>query len=129
MLYLSLRQARPQPQRPRGLILWDEVGDKGKTSWARSLGRHTYWQGRPSPKTLWDPHASFLVMDDFTTKPDIGLWKGVMGGQARLNLRDLHFNKEVDWGRPAIYLCNELPALTEWDVANICVVYVSRKLY
>lgn len=120
---------RPRPERPRGLIMWDPVGMKGKTQWALARGRAIHWTGAPSPKTIWDEDADLLVMDDFDKKPESGLWKGLMGGQANLRLRDLYFNKQVLWGKPAIYTCNVCPQLDEWDVANITVVQVYDKLF
>lgn len=112
-----------------GLIMWDSIGLKGKTQWALARGRAIHWSGGPSPKTNWDPDADLIVMDDFDKKPEKGLWKGLMGGQQKVRLRDLYYNKLVDWGKAAIYTCNTCPELDEWDLANLTVVHITERLY
>lgn len=102
---------------------------KGKTQWALARGMAIHWTGAPSPKENWNNNADLIVMDDFGKKPEPGLWKGLMGGQTHVRLRDLYFNKQVPWGKPAIYTCNTCPELDEWDIANLTIVQVTERLY
>lgn len=83
------------------------VGDSqlGKTIWARSLGRHNYWNGMTCLSD-WDDDADYLVADDFE-------WdyfpqkKAIFGCQREIILTDKYVKKKrIQWGKPCIYICN-----------------------
>jgi len=49
--------------RPFSLLL---VGENRESmlNWAKSLGRHIYWQGKKDLRK-WDPDANFIILDGF----------------------------------------------------------------
>lgn len=101
----------------------------GKSEWAKSLGRYILWTGAPTPRDDWDDTADFLIMEDMDKPTQEGMWMSLMGGQRIALLRDLHFRKRKIWGKPAIFLCNQLPDMTEWDFANTTTIVLDNKLY
>lgn len=120
--------------RPKSLVLCGP-SRIGKTEWARSLGRHTYWYGQPNIDT-WDDGAEYLIMDDFS--PDIAkympMWKGFFGAQKELNItqkyRGIYTKK---YGKPLLWLCNSIPIMTdamrEWMNENAIIVFIYDKMY
>lgn len=120
---------KPQVLRPKSLILCGPTRN-GKTQWAKSLGKYIYWKGRPRPRDIWDDDADYLIMDDFTSKPEDSMWKSFMGAQEDADCRDLYFSRQRKWGKVSIYICNieKLPTLDEWDFGNLEIIHVN-KLY
>lgn len=97
--------------RPKNLIL---VGgpDLGKTSWARSLGRHHYWVNRFTAGRVKD--AKYAVLDDFDTLDEHAKeFKGVWGSQGRIGVKvgnGVSGHRQWEWGITSIWLFNTLPA-------------------
>lgn len=94
--------------RPNSLIL---IGPSrcGKTEWARSLGKHMYFNNLLNLDD-WDENADYIILDDFS--PDITKflpsWKCFFGGQKQFTLTDKYRGKRtVHWGKPMIWLSNE----------------------
>ena len=56
-----------------------------------------------------NPDARFMVLDDVPSVRygNVGHWKQYYGCQKTLGLGDLHFKRQMVWGRPCIFLYNE----------------------
>jgi hypothetical protein len=103
----------------------------GKTEWARSLGPHMYFNNMCNFKDDWDDNADYIIFDDME-------WdylpnkKGFFGMQKRFSITGKYMKTiTVDWGKPAIYLCNNLPVLKEpeWWYANVDIITLNNKLF
>lgn len=106
----------------------------GKTEWARSLGRHMYFNGLFDLKQ-WDPEAEYIIFDDFDFDyvPQL---KAFWGGQKMFALTDKYrAKKTVKFGKAVIYLCNpdQDPVLSkkwcDFFVVNSVRVDLFNKLY
>lgn len=97
--------------RPRGLVLWGPTRT-GKTSWARSLGRHVYTVGMVSGAELMHaPEAAYAVFDDMRGGikmfPSFKEW---FGAQEYVTIKRLYRDPQlVEWGKPCIWLGNSDP--------------------
>lgn len=121
--------------RPKSLILCGP-SRLGKTEWARSLGRHMYFNGMLNLDD-WDDDAKYIILDDFS--PDVAkylpMWKSFFGAQRQFVLTDKYRKKRtVRFGKPLLWLCNECPRLDdhnarEWLKENSVTVWVNNKLY
>lgn len=118
--------------RPISLYLWDSVGGKGKTEWARSLGKHIYLCGtidcRSWPKDITE--IQYLILDDIDIDhlKKAMMWKGFMSGQKVMTLRDLHYKRQIQFGLPTICLSN-VPLLGDaWDDEHIKVIELDQPL-
>jgi hypothetical protein len=109
----------------------------GKTMWARSLGRHTYWATYHNLAT-WDKDATYTIMDDFNWKASsTEMKKSWFGAQHTFTMTDKYVRKiTIINGKPLIYICNILPWETgneceevEWFKANSYVVKISAPLF
>ncbi|ORX44058.1 hypothetical protein BCR36DRAFT_373539 [Piromyces finnis] len=94
--------------RPQSLIL---IGPSrsGKTEWARSLGKHMYFNNLLNMDD-WDDTADYIILDDFSSDITKFLpsWKCFFGGQKQFTLTDKYRGKRtVKWGKPMIWLSNE----------------------
>ncbi|UDN67446.1 replication-associated protein [robinz virus RP_390] len=118
--------------RPRALCL---VGRSrlGKTEWARSLGRHSYFAGLFNIDDF-DPLAQYAVMDDIDIKffPN---YKGWFGAQKRFTITGKYArHRTVDWGKPMIWCSNDDPRQAvgidqDWLAANCDFYVVHEPLY
>lgn len=99
-------------KRPKSLVLYG--GSRlGKTSWARSLGNHLYFEKMISAKVAINGMAEceYAVMDDCSIMHTPG-YKGWFGAQAEIGLRKLHHDAVyVKWGKPIIWCCNRDPRI------------------
>ena len=94
--------------RPRSLILIG-ASRSGKTEWARSLGKHMYFNNLLNLDN-WDESADYIVLDDFSNDiiKYLPCWKCFFGGQREFTLTDKYRGKRtVKWGKPMIWLSNE----------------------
>ena len=96
---------KPQP-RPRSLIIYG-ASKLGKTIWARSLGRHHYFNRQFGTAQMVDD-AEYAVFDDM----DRGLlgfdYKAWMGGQNQFSIVDKYISpRTVYWNKPVIVLMND----------------------
>lgn len=125
----------PQPYRPRSLVI---VGPSrlGKTEWARSLGRHSYFNNM-FMLDVFDAKSNYAVFDDIDWKyfPNI---KGWLGGQREFIVTDKYRKKrKIEWGHPCIWLTNkplkEHEGFTDgdldWLLKNVDVVYANERFY
>src|SRR5207302_2674129 len=118
----------------------------GKTEWARSLGRHIYWNGLHN-LAKWDEEAKYIVLDDWVwsfNKGDhvstkISNWKNIIGCQKEFELHDKFLRKRTCYGtKPCIILCNRENDprigmdydLKQWFHGNVTIMELdNRKLY
>jgi len=146
-----------KPDRPKSLLL---LGNSrlGKTEWARSLGKHVYWNTTHN-LDKWDEDAEYVILDDFkwnygknenmTTRIDG--WKGIIGCQKEIEMTDKYRHKRTLFGpKPCIILSNkdqnplnamrvdssmkydereDLINLKNWFLDNVIVVNIEYKLY
>jgi hypothetical protein len=79
----------------------------GKTSWARAIGRHSYFGGMFNLDD-YDDSGLYHIFDDFEWKfvPNRKCW---FGGQLRFTVTDKYRKKKTinNLGRPSIFLFNE----------------------
>ena len=94
--------------RPRNLVLIGPTRS-GKTEWARSLGKHMYFNNLLNLDD-WDESADYIILDDFTSDilKYLPCWKCFFGSQKEFTLTDKYRGKKtVRWGKPMIWLSNE----------------------
>lgn len=99
--------------RRKSLILYGR-SQTGKTSWARSLGKHIYCVGLMSGAELKrSPDVEYAVFDDMRG----GMrffhgWKEWLGCQPWVSVKELYREpKLVPWGKVGIFCCNRDPRL------------------
>lgn len=117
--------------RPLSLILCGP-SRLGKTEWARSLGRHMYFN-TDFDLALWDETAEYIIFDDISNNDYFFKWKGLIGAQKTVTLTDKYrAKKTVQWGKPCIWLCNEIPhgiSANAWVTKNCTVCYLENALF
>nr|AHX74126.1 replication associated protein [Sugarcane white streak virus] len=130
-LDMDITDAFDAAQRRRSLYI---VGPTrtGKFTWARSLGRHNYWQHMVD-FTAYDTHAKYNILDDVPFKfcPN---WKQLVGCQRDFIVNPKYAKrKEIPGGIPCIILQNPdddwLPVLSPSQMdyfVNNCDVYVMK---
>nr|AFN80566.1 Rep [Digitaria ciliaris striate mosaic virus] len=103
----------------------------GKTSWARSLGKHNYWQHSVDFLNII-PDAEYNVIDDIPFK-FVPCWKGLVGAQRDITVNPKYGKKRLlSNGVPCIILANEdedwlqqmQPGQADWFNANCEVHYM-----
>nr|AFN80613.1 Rep [Paspalum striate mosaic virus] len=103
----------------------------GKTSWARSLGSHNYWQHSVDFLHVIQ-NAKYNVIDDIPFK-FVPCWKGLVGSQKDITVNPKYGKKRLlSNGIPCIILVNEdedwlqqmQPSQAEWFNANAVVHYM-----
>ena len=95
---------RADRDRPKSLILVGATRT-GKTEWARSLGRHIYFNSVFN-LDKWDSSAEYAIFDDCEWQ-FIPSKKGWFGAQKEFDCTDKYRHKKtLQWGRPSIFLCN-----------------------
>ena len=107
---------------------------KGKTLWARSLGKHAYFGGLFSLDEATDDVA-YAIFDDMQGGLEFfHSYKFWLGCQAQFYATDKYKGKKlVHWGKPGIYLANNDPredkgADTDWLNANCIFVYLDETI-
>lgn len=127
-----LKNEFTKKKRARCLIL---VGPSqlGKTSWARSLGPHVFWNGMTAME-LWDDKAKYIVYDDIEWKY-IPNKKSMLTAMGDTNVTDKYMKKKPIYNnKPAIVCTNDVPehetkALADYWALNSTVVIVDRPLF
>jgi len=118
-------------RRRKSLILYG-ASRLGKTEWARSLGRHMYFNNIANFKDKWDDEASYIIFDDFNID-FIPNRKGFFGGQEEFEISGKYMRvRSVKWGKVCIYLCNEKPDFKDdlfWFRANVVMYHLENKLF
>lgn len=119
-------------ERPRPLSLILLGGSRlGKTVWARSLGRHMYFNNLFNIDD-WDQDAEYIIFDDFDFQYMPGK-KAFFGAQKNFVLTDKYRGKRtIEWGKPFIYVNNVSPDFGDdslWYSLNTVTVHIFNKLY
>ncbi|QIJ55591.1 replication-associated protein [Marmot associated genomovirus 1] len=133
--------------RPKSLIMYGP-SRTGKTTWARSLGNHLYFERILSAKVAIQgvENVEYAVFDDVSFSHTPG-WKSWFGAQAEIGLRQLHRDAVyVKWGKPIIWCSNRDPRQEirlhieankglffqddlDWIEANCIFVYVGEPIF
>lgn len=122
-------------ERPKSLFI---IGPSRthKTTWARSLGPHIYWNSMINLDT-YHADADYAIFDDFDWKfmPNKKSW---IGAQKEFTATDKYRKKKtILWGKPCIYLCNEedspfvtmSPTERGWYNLNCVTYYVIQPIH
>lgn len=121
---------RLDDDRPKSLILYGETRT-GKTHWARSLGRHMYFNGM-FDMSLWDDSAEYAIFDDYPDWSNFFSYKQWLGAQQQFTMTDKYCKKRtIVWGKPCIILANSLPSFPDmdWVRKNCVIVKISAPLF
>lgn len=132
---LWVDQELKKEDRPKCLWL---VGPSrtGKTEWARSLGRHIYWNGSID-LGVWDDEATYSIFDDFDWK-FMPFKKQFGGAQRQFVVTDKYRRKRtIMWGKPSIYLWNDdndpwdgmSAREQDWWRANVVRVVITEQMF
>lgn len=110
----------------------------GKTTWARSLGKHAYWHGEKNLEKFLDMRdvdIDYLVIDDIGGLKYFPKYKMWLGHQDEIDDHDKWIKKTtINWGRPAIWCSNNDPrdedaADVDWLNENCTFVYLGSKIF
>lgn len=121
---------RGQHKRRRALILVSP-SRYGKTEWARSLGKHFYFNGMVSFRD-WRNHPGleYVVFDDIPWLNVEPFKKQWFGCQEEFYVTDKYMPKKlIKFGVPLIYLCNDAPPLDNWMRENVVLIELKNKLF
>lgn len=122
-------EQRLLPDRPKSLILWGPTR-LGKTAWARSLGRHIYFNGL-FMLDLLDSDAEYVIFDDFDWE-HFKQYKQWLGAQKEFIVTDKYRRKQLfKWGKPTILLSNVLPNFPDmsWVRSNCIILQINSSLF
>lgn len=123
-----------RPSRPISLCLCGP-SRMGKTEWARSIARHSYFAEMFNLEDL-DEEGRYAIFDDFKIN-FIPAYKGWFGGQRQFTVTDKYKHKKtIIWGKPSIFLCNidRLPHFDTcmeetWWNTNVLTINIATNLY
>ncbi|AXF50879.1 replication-associated protein [Lolium perenne-associated virus] len=121
---------RHEADRPKSLILTGP-SRTGKTKWARSLGRHIYWNGA-FDLSIFDNDAQYAIFDDFPDWDRFVQYKQWLGAQQHFTATDKYMKKtQIKWGKPCIILSNQNPLFKDylWIKENTIECEIKTKLY
>lgn len=123
---------KPQ-RRPKSLILYGPTR-LGKTLWARSMGRHCYFNNTFN-LSAYDPNVRYAVFDDITDGLSKFPYKQWLGGQNQFEMTDKYHKKQtIYWNKPAIWIANENPLShpknidCDWIKGNCVIVEIDHFL-
>lgn len=90
--------------------------ETGKTTWARSLGPHFYFEGVFSGTTAlreYEYEPEYAVFDDIRGGIKFfHAWKAWLGCQREISVKRMYHDPEpFIWGRPAIWCANRDPRI------------------
>lgn len=103
----------------------------GKTEWARSLGKHHYFNGMVNFKKWFNsPELEYVIFDDIEWDNVKSFKKQWFGCQREFEVTDKYMPKKtIKYGVPLIYLCNDCPPLDAWMLGNVVVVELTSPLF
>lgn len=122
-------EQRLNTDRPKSLILWGPSRTR-KTSWARSVGPHMYFNGM-FDLSNWNPDAQYAVFDDWEDWTKFFGYKQWLGAQKEFTITDKYRKKmTVSWGKPCIICSNELPNFLDkdWISLNCFIIKINSLL-
>lgn len=129
---LSIQEHVKDGRRTKSIWLWGP-SRTGKTSLARSIGRHIY-MGNTWNVDLLDDTADYLILDDI----DFDKWgwqmKALLGCQKDVSFTGKYFRpKKFTFNMPCIVLSNEKPLFTveqsNWLNVNVDFFEINNRLY
>lgn len=105
----------------------------GKTTLARSLGRHWYMNGMWNAEQL-DESAEYGVMDDIPWENMKFNYKGILGWQTDITVTDKYRRKTVYAGGKGVIVCTNTKPLfsydeMEWLNKNVVFIEITDKIY
>lgn len=109
----------------------------GKTSFARSLGRHSHFANCFN-LDAFDDGCTYAVFEDLPGGLKDLEYRMWLGGQLQFNVSDKYHKKRViRWGKPSIYTSNYNPLEgkrmnptdRKWLEANCVIVEVTKPLW
>lgn len=129
---LSLELHVKDGRRTRSLWLWGP-SRTGKTSLARSVGKHVYMLNAWCADLLTDT-ADYIVLDDISWDSIKWQYKSVLGCQRDVTFTGKYFRpKPFYFNMPCIFLSNTLPVFDldekEWLSCNVDFINILDKLY
>ena len=115
-------------RRVKSLILWGPTRT-GKTLFARSLGRHSYFNLQFNLDSFSES-SDYAVFDDIQGGFEFfHAYKGWLGAQKEFVITDKYKRKKtIKWGKPCIMLMNDDPAGCakadyEWLLGNCDIIH------
>lgn len=126
-----------QKVRPKSLVLYGP-SRVGKTQWARSLGRHTYYKNFLDFGS-WDESLTYLVLDDIDFTYIKPYCKSLIGGQPSFVANEKYCKKRIiKFGKPTIIIANDHPLNWEgmtdiyyrsYFLSNTCIIQIENNLF
>lgn len=103
----------------------------GKTEWARSLGKHHYFNGMVNFRKWFNSsELEYVVFDDIEWDNVKSFKKQWFGCQREFEVTDKYMAKKtIKYGVPLIYLCNDCPPLDAWMLGNVVVIDLVSPLF
>lgn len=123
-------------KRVKSLVLYGP-SQTGKTTWARSLGKHVYVLGLVSGKICSEaPDVEYAVFDDIRGGIKFfPAYKEWLGCQAVVTVKELYKEpRQLPWGKPTIWCSNVDPRLEmlqvdiDWMEENVTFIEITRKI-
>lgn len=118
--------------RPKALVIVGAT-QLGKTVWARSHGRHSYFNGLFNIAD-YDDECKYAIFDDIDCEY-FPHYKGWFGGQQQFTISGKYArHRTISWGRPIIWLSNNDPRYSskwdrDWLEGNCVFIHLFDKLY
>ena len=129
---LSVQNHVKDGRRTKSIWLWGP-SKTGKTSLARSIGRHIY-MGNTWNVDLLDDTAEYLILDDVDFERWAWQMKALLGCQKDVSFTGKYFRpKKFTFNMPCIVLSNEKPFFnveqTNWLNVNVDFFEINNRLY
>lgn len=129
---LSIELHEKNGTRTRSLWLWGP-SRTGKTSLARSIGKHIYMNNTWCADLISD-EAQYLILDDISWDSLRWQYKSILGCQRDVTFTGKYFRpKTFHFNIPCIVITNEKPVLNQdeldWFAVNVDFVHIENKLY
>lgn len=108
----------------------------GKTTLARSLGPHSYFNNAWG-LAAYNPTATYAVFDDFIGGLYALPFKHWLGQEDQVTMGNLNSTETISWGKPCIYIAKENPlddkrlpkCEKEWLQQNTTVVFLPSPIF
>ncbi|KAH9952327.1 hypothetical protein BGW80DRAFT_1196763 [Lactifluus volemus] len=130
-----LRTEFTKTDHPKTLVVWGP-SRTGKTSWARSLGEHSYLGSAWNVEEVIED-KEYIIFDDIPFEMFMN-WQAFLGAQDSFTITDKYKRKRTirNWNKPCIWLNNKNPIdctpdqwKKDWLMANCVFVNLEHRLY